>query len=152
MSVVRSCPARPTNGIPCRSSSAPGPSPTKTRSAWRVPPPHTAWGRGSATRPLGQQPAAGGTSAATDAVRGAGGWGVGGGVGGGRGMGAGQNGPGGAVEGAEGVYHREGPVRGVTDGEARRAQAAGDGVVGAPPFADGGAGAGPDPAGREGRS
>ena len=27
---VSSCPARPTNGMPCASSSAPGPSPTNT--------------------------------------------------------------------------------------------------------------------------
>src|SRR5262245_19969998 len=36
---VRSCPARPTNGFPCRSSSSPGPSPMTMRraSGWPLP-------------------------------------------------------------------------------------------------------------------
>src|SRR5215475_4731252 len=34
---LRSLPARPTNGRPCASSSAPGPSPTKTKSALGLP-------------------------------------------------------------------------------------------------------------------
>src|SRR6476646_7295250 len=38
---VRSFPARPTNGRPCASSSAPGPSPTKMRSALEEPSPKT---------------------------------------------------------------------------------------------------------------
>src|SRR5919106_1940037 len=45
MSCVRSLPARPTNGMPCLSSSAPGPSPTNTRSAWGSPSPNTTWVR-----------------------------------------------------------------------------------------------------------
>src|SRR5918995_30787 len=43
MSPVRSLPARPTNGMPCLSSSAPGPSPTNTRSAAGSPSPNTTW-------------------------------------------------------------------------------------------------------------
>src|SRR5215207_2531256 len=43
MSPVRSWPARPTNGMPWRSSSAPGPSPTNTRSAPGSPSPKTTW-------------------------------------------------------------------------------------------------------------
>ena len=35
----RSCPARPTNGLPCRSSSCPGPSPTSMTFAWTFPSP-----------------------------------------------------------------------------------------------------------------
>src|SRR5918994_1807178 len=42
-SPVRSWPARPTNGMPWRSSSAPGPSPTNTRSAPGSPSPKTTW-------------------------------------------------------------------------------------------------------------
>src|SRR4249920_3151305 len=43
MSPVSSRPARPTNGMPCLSSSAPGPSPTNTRSAAGSPSPNTTW-------------------------------------------------------------------------------------------------------------
>src|SRR5262245_28628627 len=42
---VSSCPARPTNGSPCRSSSAPGASPTNTTGAWSDPTPNTTWVR-----------------------------------------------------------------------------------------------------------
>src|SRR5437016_2406140 len=38
---VSSCPARPTNGMPCASSSAPGPSPTKTSGDSGLPTPKT---------------------------------------------------------------------------------------------------------------
>ena len=38
---VRSFPARPTNGSPCASSSAPGPSPTNTSCAFGLPSPNT---------------------------------------------------------------------------------------------------------------
>ena len=34
---VSSCPARPTNGMPCASSSAPGPSPTNTSGDFSSP-------------------------------------------------------------------------------------------------------------------
>ena len=40
-SLFSSCPARPTNGRPCRSSSAPGASPTKISSASALPEPKT---------------------------------------------------------------------------------------------------------------
>ena len=33
---VSNCPARPTNGMPCASSSAPGPSPTNTSGAFSI--------------------------------------------------------------------------------------------------------------------
>ena len=36
-----SCPARPTKGSPCRSSSAPGASPTNSHDARRLPTPNT---------------------------------------------------------------------------------------------------------------
>ena len=49
MSRVSSCPARPTNGMPCLSSSAPGPSPTNIRSAAGSPTPNTTWVRVSAS-------------------------------------------------------------------------------------------------------
>ena len=49
MSRVSSCPARPTNGMPCSSSSAPGPSPTNIRSASGSPTPNTTWVRVSAS-------------------------------------------------------------------------------------------------------
>ena len=38
---VSSCPARPTKGSPCKSSSWPGPSPTNISSAWGLPAPKT---------------------------------------------------------------------------------------------------------------
>jgi len=41
MILVRSCPASPTKGSPCRSSSRPGPSPTKTNLACGFPDPKT---------------------------------------------------------------------------------------------------------------
>jgi hypothetical protein len=45
----RSLPERPTNGRPCLSSSAPGPSPTKRRSASGRPIPNTTWVRPAAS-------------------------------------------------------------------------------------------------------
>src|SRR5574337_336638 len=45
MILVSSCPARPTNGSPWASSSAPGASPTKTRRALGLPTPKTIWVR-----------------------------------------------------------------------------------------------------------
>ena len=65
---VSSWPARPTNGMPWRSSSAPGPSPTKTRSACGAPTPKTTWVRVSASGHL-VQPAASAASSAERAPR-----------------------------------------------------------------------------------
>ena len=45
---VRSCPARPTNGLPCRSSSAPGASPMNISRVSAGPVPKTVWVRVSA--------------------------------------------------------------------------------------------------------
>src|SRR5437763_8977182 len=39
--LLSSCPERPTNGSPCSSSSAPGPSPTNINSACGLPTPNT---------------------------------------------------------------------------------------------------------------
>src|SRR5689334_17046460 len=45
MILVSNCPALPTNGSPCASSSAPGASPTNIRSASGLPTPKTVWVR-----------------------------------------------------------------------------------------------------------
>src|ERR1035441_812662 len=53
---VSNCPARPTNGMPCASSSAPGPSPTKTSGDCGLPTPKTILLRPSDRRQRWQSP------------------------------------------------------------------------------------------------
>src|SRR5258707_941106 len=61
-------PAAPTNGSPCRSSSAPGPSPTNISSAAGLPEPNTPFARPSLSRQRAQ-PAAAAATAPTSAPR-----------------------------------------------------------------------------------
>ena len=53
---VSSCPARPTKGSPCASSSAPGPSPTNTSRACSFPEPNTIFDLCSHSRQRRQSP------------------------------------------------------------------------------------------------